>query len=245
MKRTLIRNARIVNENTVHQGDVLLQKGRIEKVGGSISVKGYAFEVEANGCFLLPGLIDDQVHFREPGLTHKGNIYSESKAAVAGGVTSFMEMPNTNPAATTHELLEQKYATASITSLANYSFYIGTSNSNLEVIKRVDPKMICGVKIFMGSSTGNLVVDDVEALENIFKHAPTLVATHCETDSIVKQNAENLKSQYGHAIPMELHSEIRSVENCVRSTKLAIDLAKKHGTRLHVLHISTADEAEF
>ena len=245
MKRTLIRNARVINEGSITETDVLLHKGRIEKIAGNITPKGYAFEMDANGCYLIPGIIDDQVHFREPGLTHKGNIYTESKAAIAGGVTSFMEMPNTVPAATTNDLVEQKFRIASRTSLANYSFYIGTSNNNLEELKKVNLKAIAGIKIFMGSSTGNLVVDDAQALENIFRHAPTLVATHCETDAIVKQNAETFRQQYGSAIPMHLHPEIRSVENCVTSTKLAIDLAKKHGTRLHVLHISTADEVDF
>lgn len=245
MKRTLIRNARVVNEGKIFDADVLLHKGRIEKIAANISHQGVAFEIDANGMYLIPGVIDDQVHFREPGLTHKGNIYSESKAAVAGGITSFMDMPNTSPAAVTLDVLSQKYETASRTSLANYSFYIGTSNDNIEEIKQINPETICGVKIFMGSSTGNLVVNNADALENIFQHSPVLIATHCETDSLIKQNVETYRAKYGNAIPMKFHPEIRSVENCVLSTKLAIGFAKKHNSRLHVLHISTADEVNF
>lgn len=242
MKTTLIKQAQLINEGQIKTADVLIKGGRIEKIDHNIQPKFLNHEIIAEGRYLMPGIIDDQVHFREPGLTHKANIYSESKAAVAGGVTSFMEMPNTSPAAITHELLEQKYDIASQTSLANYSFYLGTSNDNIEEIKRINPNRICGVKIFMGSSTGNLVVDNPESLENIFKYAPVIIATHCETDSMVKANAERFRAQYGDAIPMKYHPDIRDVNNCITSSKLAIELATEHNSRLHILHISTADE---
>lgn len=242
MKTTLIKQAQVINEGKIQTADVLIKGGRIEKIAESIHVKYLNHEIAAEGLYLMPGIIDDQVHFREPGLTHKANIYSESKAAIAGGVTSFMEMPNTLPAAITHELLEQKYDIASQTSLANYSFYLGTSNDNLEEIKKTDPNRVCGIKIFMGSSTGNLIVDNPDALENIFRHAPIIIATHCETDAIVKSNSEKYKAIYGDAIPMKFHPEIRDVTNCIESSKLAIQLATRHNSRLHILHISTADE---
>lgn len=240
--KTIIRNAQIVNEGKIVPADVLIKDSRIEKIAGSINGVTADSEIDATGKYLLPGIIDDQVHFREPGLTHKATIYSESKAGIAGGVTSFMEMPNTVPPAYTHELLEEKYKIASETSLANYSFYLGTSNDNLEEIKKTDPGKICGMKIFMGSSTGKLVVDNPEALENIFKYSPTLIATHCEDDKIIKANAEKYKQQFGNAIPVEYHPVIRNEINCLESSKLAVTLAMKHNARLHILHISTADE---
>jgi len=242
MKKTVIRNTQIVNEGKITTGDVLFHKGMIERIAPQIIEKGYVWEIDGEGKFLLPGLIDDQVHFREPGLTHKGNIYSESKAGVAGGVTSFMEMPNTIPTAVTNSLLEEKHYTASKNSLANYSFYLGTNNDNIEEIKKVDKKNICGIKIFMGSSTGNLVIDNQDSLENIFKYSPVIIATHCETDNIVRANTEKYKSIYGDAIPIEYHPIIRNEENCFISSKLAISLAKKYNSRLHILHISTSDE---
>lgn len=242
MPRYIIRNANVVNEGKIFAADVMLHNGRIEKIASHIDAKGAYKEINAEGKYLIPGIIDDQVHFREPGYTHKGDIYTESKAAVAGGTTSFMEMPNTNPAATTLELLEQKYQTASKKSIANYSFFMGTSNNNVEELKKVTPKTICGIKIFMGSSTGNLVVDNEDALENIFRYSPTLIASHCETDSMVKANAEKFRSEYGDAIPMKLHPVIRNEENCFISSAKAIALAKKHGSRLHILHISTEEE---
>lgn len=238
----LIRNARIVNEGKIMQGDLLLKHGLIEKIGSQITATGNETVIDAAGQFLFPGIIDDQVHFREPGLTNKATIYSESKAGIAGGVTSFMEMPNTIPPADTHELLEQKYRIAQVTSLANYSFYLGTSNTNLDEIKKTDPAKICGIKIFMGSSTGKLVVDDPTALENIFRHAPTLIATHCETDPMIKANEKIMREKYGDAIPIELHPVIRNEAQCLASTSLAVSLAKKYQSRLHVLHISTAEE---
>jgi dihydroorotase len=242
MKKILIKNAQIVNEGEIFSGDVLINHGHIEKIASQIGSLGNETIIDAEGNYLLPGLIDDQVHFREPGLTHKGTIYSEAKAGIAGGVTSFMEMPNTKPPAATHELLEEKYKIAQITSLANYSFYLGTSNDNLEEIKKTDPKKICGIKIFMGSSTGKLVVDDAKALEAIFSHAPTLIATHCETDSKIKAKEERYRAEYGSAIPMRLHPVIRDEEQCFESSQLAISLAQKHDSQLHILHISTAEE---
>ncbi len=240
--KKIIRNATIVNEGKIFSSDVLIINGRIENIAAQISVKYAAEEINAEGKYLFPGVIDDQVHFREPGLTHKATIYSESKAAASGGVTSFMEMPNTIPPATTIELLEEKYRIAQITSIANYSFFMGTSNDNLEEIKKVNPKTICGAKIFMGSSTGSLVVDDKKALENIFRFSPVLISTHCETDGIIKKNEELMREKYGDAIPIELHPIIRNEEQCLTSSRKAIELATKHNSRLHILHISTAEE---
>ena len=244
MKKILIKQATLVNEGKTFVADVLIAGSRIEKISSSISSAGNVHVINAEDLHLLPGAIDDQVHFREPGLTHKATIYSESRAAVAGGVTSFMEQPNTNPPATTINLLEQKYETARTTSLANFSFFMGSSEKNIEEIKKVDEKNICGVKIFMGSSTGDLAINNQDALENIFRHSPVLIATHCETDSMIKQNADALQKEFGDEIPVRFHPEIRSVENCVRSTKLAISLAQKHNARLHVFHISTAEEVD-
>jgi dihydroorotase len=240
--RRIIRNAAIVNEGKIVHGDVLIRNGRIEQVAPKISVNGYAEELNAEGKYLFPGVIDDQVHFREPGLTHKATIYSESKAAVAGGVTSFMEMPNTIPPALTIDLLEQKFRIAQITSLANFSFFLGTSNNNLEEIKKVDARSVCGVKIFMGSSTGQLVVDDPNALEDIFRHSPVLIATHCETDPLIKLNENTMRAKYGDAIPMALHPVIRNEDQCFASSRKAAELAGKHGSRLHILHLSTTEE---
>jgi dihydroorotase len=200
--------------------------------------------LDGTGKYLLPGAIDDQVHFREPGLTHKGEIYTEARAAVAGGVTSYMEMPNTSPSATTVELLEQKYSRASEVSLANYSFFMGTTNDNLNELLKLDPKQVCGVKIFMGSSTGNMVIDNAESLENIFAQVKMLIATHCEDDPMIKRNLAAYVEKYGEDIPVEAHPLIRSAEACYASSTYAVSLAKKHGSRLHILHISTAKELE-
>lgn len=241
MKTTLIKGARIVNEGKTTHGDVLLRRGRIERVDGSIT-DANAFVIEAEGRYLLPGMIDDQVHFREPGLTHKADIRSESRAAVAGGITSFMEMPNTVPNTLTQELLEEKYAIAARTSPANYSFYMGTSEDNLEEILKTDNRKVCGIKIFMGSSTGNMLVDKPEILEAIFSRSPMLIATHCEDEATVKRNLESAKSKYGNAIPAGLHPVIRDEDACYLSSSMAVGLAKKFGTRLHILHISTAKE---
>lgn len=242
MKRILIRDANIVNEGKIIRGDVYIKDGLIFSVGGDLSGKEADTVINANGKYLLPGLIDDQVHFREPGLTHKAEIYTESKTAVAGGVTTFMEMPNTIPQSTTHELLEDKYAIAATKSLANYSFYLGATNDNIEVIKSVDVKNVCGVKVFQGSSTGNMLVDNPESLEAIFKDCPILIATHSENDNIIKANLERFKQEYGEDIPAMLHPKIRTEEACYDASKIVVEMAQMHGTKLHVLHISTAKE---
>jgi len=236
-----IFNAKIVNEGLVTEGDVFIQNGRIEKIGPSSDRKA-ATEIDAAGRYLLPGVIDDQVHFREPGLTHKGNIYSESRAAVAGGVTSFMEMPNTAPPVFNHRLLEDKYEIAARSSAANYSFYMGTSNDNFEEIMKTDLSKVCGLKIFMGSSTGNLLVDDPALLEKIFSSFPGIITTHCEYEPLVRQRTQEFKEKYGDTATAELHPIIRNEETCYLSSSMAVGLAKKHGTRLHVLHISTEKE---
>jgi dihydroorotase len=241
MNSTLITNAKIVNEGKVFEGDVLIKGQFIEKIDTQINYPATQ-TIDAKGDFLLPGVIDDQVHFREPGLTHKGNIYSESRAAVAGGVTTFMEMPNTSPPVFTQALLEDKYQIAARTSLANYSFYIGASNDNLEEVLKTNLKNVCGLKIFMGSSTGNLLVDDPKTLEGIFSRFPSLIATHCEDEPTIRKNTAEFKERYGEDISVKYHSHIRSEDACYKSSSFAIGLAKKHGTKLHILHISTAKE---
>ncbi|MBY5991289.1 dihydroorotase [Ferrimonas balearica] len=242
MTPTLITNAEILNEGIRQQGDLLIRNGRIEQIAGQITAPADAKVVDASGKLLIPGMIDDQVHFREPGLTQKGSMATESRAAVAGGITSFMEMPNVNPQTTNAEALEAKYNRASEVSVANYAFYLGATNDNLEDIKALDPNAACGVKVFMGASTGNMLVDKEEILDGIFANAPTPIATHCEDTPMIAALEEAARAKYGEAVPMKLHGEIRSREACIKSTKLAISLAKKHGSRLHVLHISTADE---
>ncbi len=237
----LIRNATLINEGRKFEADVLVRNGRIEKIAAQITASADR-EIDAAGLWLLPGVIDDQVHFREPGLTHKGNLTTESRAAVAGGITSFMEMPNTSPQALTQDLLQEKYNRAAEVSVANYSFFMGASNRNLEEVKKTDPRRVCGVKVFMGSSTGNMLVDQAEVLEGIFEHAPTLVAVHCEKEEIVRANLEAAKTRFGEGIPMDQHPLIRSREACYASSSEAVALAKRFGTRLHVLHISTAEE---
>lgn len=242
----LIKNAHIVNEGRIIAGDVLLHKGHIERIDPTVPAPKYRYEeINAEGLHLFPGAIDDQVHFREPGLTHKAEIYTEAKAAVAGGVTSFMEMPNTNPQTLTQSLLEEKYHRASQISLANYSFFMGGSNDNIEELRRTNPKNVCGIKLFMGSSTGNMLVDDEETLDRIFSECNNLIAIHSEDEPTIRRNLEEYKARYGENIPLYAHPEIRSVEACYKSTRRAVALAKKHNTRLHVLHISTADELEF
>jgi dihydroorotase len=240
--KTLIKNARIVNELQEFEGDVLITGERIEKIGREISAKNIDRLIDAKGRLLLPGVIDDQVHFREPGLTHKATIYSESRAAVAGGTTSYMEMPNTVPNTLTQELLENKYAIARNTSLANYSFYMGASNDNLEEVLKTDRQNVCGVKVFMGSSTGNMLVDNPRTLEGIFSKVEMLIATHCEDEATIQSNITKYKNIYGENVPFDKHPEIRSLEACFISSSLAVGLAKQYGSRLHVLHISTADE---
>jgi dihydroorotase len=245
MQNYLIRDISIVNEGTITEGDVLIKNGRIEKAGGKLSVDFAVKEINGSGKHLLPGCIDDQVHFREPGLTHKATIASESRAAVAGGVTSYMEMPNTIPPVFTHELLEQKYEIASHTSVANYSFYMGTSNENAEEALATNKKKdrVCGIKVFMGSSTGGLLVDNYLTLERLFSESEVLIATHCEDEKIIRNNLEALKKK---KIQLEAidHPVIRSEEACFTSSFAAVQLAKKHNTRLHILHISTDRELQ-
>ncbi|MDB5138408.1 MAG: Allantoinase [Mucilaginibacter sp.] len=241
MSTILIKSATIVNENRQFIADVLVKNGFIERIDNNIDTIADKV-INAEGLHLLPGCIDDQVHFREPGLTHKATIATESRAAVAGGITSFMEMPNTAPNTLTQQLLEDKYEIASRTSLANYSFYMGASNDNLDEVLRTDTTKVCGVKVFMGSSTGNMLVDDPTTLENIFSQSPMLVATHCEDEATIKSNLEHYKQLLGDNIPVRLHPRIRSEAACYLSSSMAVDLAKKHGTRLHILHISTEKE---
>jgi dihydroorotase len=241
MKSILIVNANIVNEGKITNSDLLIENGLISKIGKNISSPA-ATIIDAKGKYLIPGIIDDQVHFREPGLTYKATIYSESRAGVAGGVTSFMEMPNTVPNALTRTLLEDKYAIAARTSLANYSFFMGASNDNSEEVLRMDPKKVCGIKIFMGSSTGNMLVDNEKTLEAIFKNAPMLVATHCEDEASIRDNAETYRAIYGEDVPIACHAEIRNEAACYKSSSLAAELAKRYNTRLHILHISTEKE---
>jgi len=241
MPSILIKSATVVNENKQFFADILVKDGFIERIDKQIDAKADK-EINAEGLYLFPGCIDDQVHFREPGLTHKATIYTESRAAVAGGITSFMEMPNTVPNALTQQLLEDKYQIASQTSPANYSFYMGASNDNLDEVLRTDTANVCGVKVFMGSSTGNMLVDNPTTLENIFAQSPMLVATHCEDEATIKSNLEHYKQLLGENIPVRLHPKIRSEEACYLSSSMAVDLAKKHNTRLHILHISTEKE---
>lgn len=240
---TIIVNASVVNEGRIIEGDVQIRRDRIHKIAPQLPTAG-ATIIDAKGALLLPGLIDDQVHFREPGLTHKATILSESRAAVAGGITSFMEMPNTVPPVFTLELLEQKYAIASRDSLANYSFFMGASNDNLEETLRVNLKNVCGLKIFMGSSTGNLLVDNPKVLEGFFTRFPGLIASHCEDEPTIRKNSEAFRKQYGENVPVSCHPLIRSEEGCFKSSSFAVSLARKHGTRLHILHISTAHETQ-
>ena len=245
MNTVLIKNAKIVNEGIIFEGDVLIEGEFITEIAESISHKSSNCKViDAEGSYLIPGAIDDQVHFREPGLTHKGDIASESRAAVAGGITSFIEQPNTVPNAVTQELLEQKYQIAAEKSYANYSFMMGGTNDNLEEILKTNPRNVAGLKLFLGSSTGDMLVDSSESLEKIFSNTKLLIAVHSEDETTVKENLEKFKSQYGDDIPVKFHPEIRSVEACYKSTMKVIDLAKRTGARLHVFHISTAKELD-
>ena len=241
----LLSNAIIINEGRRFPGSVLIEGTLIKKIyEGDILPEGDFEILDLEGKYLIPGVIDDQVHFREPGLTHKADIHSESRAAVAGGVTSFMDMPNNNPPILTQELLEEKYRMGAEKSLANYSFYMGTSNDNLEEVLKTDPKKVCGIKIFMGSSTGNMLVDDIETLEGIFSKANMLIATHCEDEETIRKNSAEYKARFGDDMPFEKHPEIRSAQACYKSSSLAVELAKKHNTRLHILHLTTAKEME-
>lgn len=242
MQSTLILNSRLVNEGTIQDADVLVQDGRIARIGKNLQHLTADRIIDAKGQYMLPGVIDDQVHFREPGLTHKATIATEARTAVAGGTTSFMEMPNTVPNALTQELLEDKYDIAARTSLANYSFFMGASNDNYDEVMRTDPERICGIKIFMGSSTGNMLVDAPKVLERVFADAPCLIATHCEDEPTVRQRTEYYKEKYGENVPYDIHAIIRNEEACIKSSSFAAELAKKNGTRLHILHISTGNE---
>jgi dihydroorotase len=243
MKTTLIKNAKIVNEGIIFEGDVLIENGFIAEIGENISPKSSDCKIiDAEGNYLIPGAIDDQVHFREPGLTHKGDIASESRAAVAGGITSYIEQPNTVPNAVTQELLEQKYQIAEKSSYANYSFMMGATNDNLEEVLKTNPKNVAGIKIFLGSSTGNMLVDNETVLEKIFSSTKMLIAVHCEDETTIKNNLEKYKTEYGDNIPMEFHHLIRSEEACYISSSKAVALAQKTGARLHVFHVSTAKE---
>ena len=239
--KKLLKNAQIVNEGSIIKADLLIEGQRISKIASFIS-DAAAQVIDLEGQFLLPGIVDDQVHFREPGLTHKGRIYTEARAAVAGGITSFMEMPNTVPQALTQELLEDKYLIGAKDSLANYSFFMGASNENLEEVLKTDPKRVAGVKIFMGSSTGNMLVDDKEVLNSIFSKCKMLIAVHCEDEQTIRTNSAKMKAEYGEDLPIRFHPVIRNDEACYKSSSMAIELAKKHDTRLHILHISTAKE---
>ncbi|WP_119328008.1 dihydroorotase [Cysteiniphilum halobium] len=244
MSKYLIKSPTIVNENKIFVSDVLVKDGRIVEVARDITATPDTKIIDAEGLHLLPGMIDDQVHFREPGLTHKADIESESKAAVAGGITSYMEMPNCNPATVTIERLNAKKALASTKSHANYAFYLGATNDNVDELQRLRPGDACGVKIFMGASTGNMLVDNVKTLESFFANSPILIATHCEDTPMITQNEEKYRAQYGEDIPFDLHPLIRSREACIKSSTLAVSLAKKYNTKLNVLHITTKDELQ-
>ncbi len=245
MQNYLLKNCLLVNEGNITPTDLLIKNGRIEKIAPSITTDAAVTEIDAEGKYLLPGVIDDQVHFREPGLTHKANIYTEAKAAVAGGVTSFMEMPNTIPNALNLSLLEDKYTIAANTSLANYSFYMGTSNTSADDTLRANDfkNSICGIKIFMGASTGNMLVDNYNTLDKVFRESEMLIATHCESESIIKENYERLKALKGELSPAD-HPLVRDVDGCYESSLMAIQIARQYNTRLHILHISTAKELE-
>ncbi len=240
MPKIALRNAKIVNEGRIVEADVLIREDRIEKIG--VFDAKVDSEIDLNGDYLMPGVIDDQVHFREPGMTYKATIASESRAAVAGGVTSFMEMPNTRPPALTQEILEAKYQIAAASSSVNYSFFMGVSNDNYDEVMRTDPRQVCGIKIFMGSSTGNMLVDDENQLSRIFGHSPMLIATHCEDEVIIRHNTAFFQKIYGDDIPFYLHPDIRSRQACYISSDFAVSLARKYGSRLHILHITTAEE---
>jgi dihydroorotase len=246
MTTQLIKNARIINEGNQFIGSVLIKNGLIEEIylGNPDKIQDDWNVIDASGKLLIPGVIDDQVHFRDPGMPQKGDIFTESRAAVAGGTTSFMDMPNVKPQTLSQELLAERYKLGAEKSLANYSFYMGASNTNLEEVIKTNPKNVCGIKIFMGSSTGNMLVDDIDTLSQIFEKAPLLIATHCEDSPMIDANLETYRKKYGDDIPMDYHGEIRSAEACYKSSSKAIELAKKHNTRLHILHLSSGMEME-
>ena len=242
--KILIKDVRIVNEGNIFHGSVAIVDEKIDRIFDKKhpNTEGYDQIIEGENRLLFPGAIDDQVHFREPGLTHKADIYSESKAAVAGGITSFMEMPNTKPQAITQKVLEDKYQLASEKSLANYSFYMGVTNNNVSEVMKTNPQNVCGIKIFMGSSTGNMLVDNRDTLETLFRESPLLIATHCEDEATIRENTNRIKEKYGENPPFSVHPVIRSEEACYRSSSMAAELSAKHNSRLHILHISTARE---
>jgi dihydroorotase len=240
---TLIKNTTIVNEGKIFRSDILIENDKIKDISENIELKA-DYIIDGTDLHLMPGVIDDQVHFREPGLTHKATIYTESKAAVAGGITSFMEMPNTQPQALTQELLEKKYELASNNSLANYSFFMGASNDNLKEVLKTDPKNVAAIKVFMGSSTGNMLVDNKEVLEELFSKSKMLIAVHCEDEKTIEKNTHLARKKYGENVPISEHSNIRSEEACFKSSSLAVKLAKKYNTRLHLFHISTEKEID-
>jgi len=243
MTSTLIKNARLVNEGRIVEGDLLISDQRIARMDSHIPVQD-AHVIDAGGKHLMPGMIDDQVHFREPGVTYKADIATESRAALAGGITSFMEMPNTNPQTVSIEALEAKFALAAGKAWGNYAFYLGGTNDNIEQIRLLDPNQTCGIKVFMGASTGNMLVDDPATLDQIFRDAPTLIATHCEDTPTILANEEKYRAEFGEQIPMHLHPLIRSEAACWKSSSFAVELAQRHGARLHVLHLTTAKEIE-
>jgi dihydroorotase len=243
-KPILIANARIVSGEGITEGDVLIRSGRIERISRGEHSAGEAEVHDARGCYLLPGMIDDQVHFREPGLVHKGDIASESRAAIAGGITSFMEMPNTSPPTVTLEALEDKYARAAATAAANYAFYLGATNDNLDVIRALPPGMACGIKVFMGSSTGNMLVDNEETLAGIFREARTVITTHCESTPRIERRLKDAIARYGNEIPVTEHPNIRDARACFESSQLAVQLAREHDAQLHILHLTTAEEMD-
>lgn len=240
----LVTNARLVNEGSITETDIRIRRGRIETLGDGLRARRGETVLDARGRYVMPGMIDDQVHFREPGLTGKGDIASESRAAVAGGITSYMEMPNTAPPTVDRGRLAEKFSRAAGRSVANYSFYFGASNDNLDEIRALDPGQACGIKVFMGASTGNMLVDDPQTLDNIFRDARLIIATHCEDTPTIEANLAAARSRYGSGIPPAAHAEIRSREACLKSTRLAIELARRHDARLHVLHLTTAEEME-
>lgn len=243
MATLLIKQGTLINRGKRSVVDLFVKDGIIEQIAANIDRRADQ-EINAEGKIVMPGIIDDQVHFRDPGLTHKADLYTEPRAAVAGGTTSFMEMPNTKPPALTQELLQKKYDRAAQVSLANYSFFMGASNDNLEEVLKTDPETVCGVKIFMGSSTGNMLVDDETTLESMFSKVPMLIATHCEDEETIRKNAADYRKKYGEDVPMEMHPIIRSIQGCYKSSSFAVELAKQHNTRLHILHISTEEELE-
>ncbi|MGD0757229.1 MAG: dihydroorotase, partial [Bacteroidales bacterium] len=244
MSSILIKNATIINEGRTFHGSLLIKDEIIASIGSpdQMDIPASTKTIDATGLLLIPGVIDDQVHFREPGLTHKGDIFSESRAAAAGGVTSFMDMPNTDPQTVTIDILNEKYLIGSENSVTNYSFYLGATNTNLEEVLRVDPSAVCGIKLFMGSSTGNMLVDNETALRELFARSSLPITAHCEDEPIIRKNSEIYREKYGEDVPVRMHPLIRSREACFRSSSHAVNLAKEYNTRLHILHLSTADE---